>query len=227
MPIKLSIVIPVFNKLAFTKSCLKDLFHLDDESIQIIVVDNASTDDTQKELSIINRRNFLYIRNDKNLFHSSACNTGYKKSSGDNIIFINNDIRVKTNHSNWIDDVILNCNNIVGTSMGQLDDNFNFIKEANTELAGNSYIVGWMIASSRENWHKLADHNNGQVWDERLPFYFNDGDLSFRAKKLGIPIKILSIPVSHFGKISASQQNISKLYADGRKVFLELWKNKK
>ena len=111
--------------------------------------------------------------------------------------------------------------------MGQLDSNFNFMREANVELMGNSYLSGWCVASSRTNWNKLAKHNDNKVWNENLPFYFNDGDLSFRAKKLSIPLKILTIPVVHFGKISASQQNIQKLYLDGKKVFSELWSVKK
>lgn len=45
----LSIVIPVFNKYAFTKACLTDLSKLPEDH-QIIIVDNGSTDETRAEL---------------------------------------------------------------------------------------------------------------------------------------------------------------------------------
>jgi GT2 family glycosyltransferase len=53
--------------------------------------------------------------------------------------------------------------------------------------------------------------------------YFNDTDLSFRARKLGIPFKVVPVSASHFGKVSTNPININKLYNDGRKVFLKDW----
>ena len=72
--------------------------------------------------------------------------------------------------------------------MGQLDDRLNYVREANMYLDGNSYMSGWCIASSKENWNKL-DISDGQIWNEKYPMYFNDTDLSFRARKLGIHLR--------------------------------------
>ena len=66
MEYKLSIVIPVFGKFNFTRACLSDLFKLPFNH-EIIVVDNGSTDETQAELSKIDRVNFKYERLDKTL----------------------------------------------------------------------------------------------------------------------------------------------------------------
>jgi len=226
---QLSIVISVYNKIQFTLSCLNDLFKLNDQNYQIIILDNASSDNTQKELSKIKQDNFLYIRNEENYFHSKACNQGYQLAKYDNVCFLNNDIRVKENYDNCFEALLENCEQgLVGPTMGQLDSNFNFVQEANKQLNGNSYISGWCIASSKKNWERLKIVDpitqQEQVWDERFPLYFNDSDLSMRARKLGIPLKTVSIPVVHFGKISTSQLNISKLYTDGKKVFTDKWK---
>src|SRR5208282_5991589 len=96
----ISIVIPVFNKFAFTQACLTDLFRQPDTDIEIIIVDNGSTDETQAKLQKIERQNFHYIRNDINTGFGSACNKGYSKSTCDTVCFLNNDIRVK--NDNWI-----------------------------------------------------------------------------------------------------------------------------
>ena len=63
----ISICIPVFNKYNFTKSCLNDLFRLPENQVQIIVVDNASTDSTQIELQKITKSNFKYIKKSRKI----------------------------------------------------------------------------------------------------------------------------------------------------------------
>lgn len=217
----LSIVIPVFNKYNFTKACLNDLSKLPKDH-EIIVIDNASSDETKSQLE--GSKEIIYVRNEENTFHSKACNQGYNLSKGANVLFFNNDIRVKSDHSTWTKEIIDNCKDaIVGPTMGQLDKELNFVQEANKELTGNSYLSGWCIASSKENWNKL-DMSKGEIWNEKFPFYFNDTDLSFRCRKLQIPLKVVAIPVVHFGKVSASQINVHKLYTEGRKTFLNYYK---
>jgi GT2 family glycosyltransferase len=221
----LSIIIPVYNKINFTLSAINDIFKLETD-YELIVVDNASTDDTQKKLTEIQHPRFTYIRNEDNLFHSKGCNVGYAASKGSHVLFINNDIKVRSEYATWTNHIIDNCyDNIVGPTFGQLDKDFNFIKESNQVLIGNSYISGWCIAAKKETWNKL-DLSLNQVWNESLPMYFNDGDLSFRARKLNIKMDLISLPVVHFGKISSSQLNVNKLYNEGKKIFCKKWLKK-
>lgn len=227
---KLSIVIPVFNKWAFTKACIQELVKLPDDH-EIIVIDNASSDETQSEMTEIVRslqyKNLHYVRNEENTFHSKACNQGYKLATGENVLFLNNDIKVKSNHDAWTKPLLDGCATgaIVGPTMGVLDKDLNFVKEAKEQLSGNSYLGGWCIAASKETWKKL-DTGNGP-WNEKFPFYFNDTDLSFRARKAKIPLTVVSMPDAlHYGKVSAAQVNVHKLYSEGRAVFLKHWSKK-
>lgn len=222
---KLSIVIPIFNKWNFTKSCLKDLGQLPEDH-EIIIIDNASTDETNKEIEkFITELNakcsIHYIKNTENTFHSKACNQGAKLATGDYILFLNNDIRVRSNHATWTQQIIEACdstNGLVGPTMGLLDKNLNFVKEASEQLTGNSYLGGWCIAARKDVWEKVG------FWNEDFPFYFNDTDLSFRARQKKIPITVVKLAdVTHFGKVSAQQINIPKLYQEGRTVFLKKW----
>ena len=229
-----SIVIPVYNKWNFTKSCLNDLIKLSDWH-EIIIINNASTDETADEIHKYcdewakdpTSPALYYFNNSENTFHSKACNQGYEQSIGKHVIFLNNDIRVKSNHENWTQTLVDACDRtggIVGPTMGLLDKNLNFVKEANQQLEGNSYLGGWCIAATREAWEKLRIGETNQIWNEEFPFYFNDTDLSFRARRKGVPLTVITLPdVVHFGKISAAQINIPKLYNEGRKVFLRKW----
>lgn len=228
----LSIVIPVFNKWNFTKSCLNDLSHLPDNH-EIIVIDNGSADETKTELMKINDPKIKIIRNEENLFHSRACNQGYSAAEADVVLFLNNDVRVKSNHNCWTDpfyqsegELRLVDIGLVGPTMGQLDNQFNFVREANQKLTGNVYISGWCLAASKTILQKL-ERVPGQPWDERYPMYFNDSHLGQVCKKKNIPMNVISLPdICHFGKISSAQLNVHKLYNEGRKVFLQDWQKK-
>ena len=228
----LSIVIPVFNKYAFTKACLSDLSKLPEDH-EIIVIDNGSTDETRAELEKNSRIN--YYRQPVNLGFAMGCNEGYSCSTAPNVLFLNNDIRVKTNHQDWTQALLKWCPSaLVGPTMGQLDDNLSFVQEANRLLPGKSYMSGWCLASSREIWDKLVIRREGYLIYDRMPppqvfseefglAYFEDTDLSFRARKLGIAMQVVEIPVVHFGKQTSRQLNTHMLYQQARQIFVKKW----
>ena len=220
---RLSICIPVFNKYSFTEKCLLDLSKLPNDH-EIIVVDNGSSDETFKKLN--ESKEIKYFRLKENKGFAYASNISYGLSEAPNVLFLNNDIAVIKNKENWTNELLKYCDtHIVGPTMGQLDSNFNFIKEANEELTGNSYMSGWCLASSKENWKKLIIPR-GQVFSEDFFCYFEDTDLSFRARKLKMPFKVVNIPVIHFGKQTSKQLNTHQLYSNAREIFIKKWKNK-
>jgi GT2 family glycosyltransferase len=221
----LSIVIPVFNKFNFTRTCLKDLSHLSNEH-EIIVFDNGSSDETKAQLH--HSKEINYIRSEVNLGFAKGCNTAYAYSSAPNVLFLNNDIKVRESHQNWTDELIKLCpEGLVGPTMGQLDASLNFIKEANDTLPGNSYMSGWCLASSKDIWNKLIINNYLGPFSEEFGLaYFEDSDLSFRAKKLNIKMNLVKIPVVHFGKQSSSQINTYALYKGAKEIFVKKWQNK-
>lgn len=227
----LSIVIPVFNKYNFTRACLNDLAKLPEDH-QIVVVDNGSSDETQRELE--GNKKITYHREPVNLGFAKACNLGYSIAVAPNVLFLNNDIRVKSNHQDWTQELIKWCKHgLVGPTMGQLDNNLNFIQEANRSLPGKSYMSGWCLASSKEIWDKLEIRRDPTILYDRTPppqifseeffVYFEDTDLSFRAKELGLSFKIVDIPVVHFGKVSSKQLNTHALYQKARNIFVKKW----
>lgn len=227
----LSIVIPVWNKFNFTKSCLKDLEQLPDDH-EIIIVDNGSTDETAKAFenySIDSR--VVYHRSETNLGFAKGCNLGYSLSTAPNVLFLNNDIRVKSNYSDWTSSLIAHCPlALVGPTMGQLDNNLNFVKEANAILDGKSYMSGWCLAASKNIWQKLeiprdgVDNSIPQIFSEEFGLaYFEDTDLSFRARQFGIPFKVVDVPVVHFGKQTSQQLNTRQLYTQARQIFVRKW----
>jgi GT2 family glycosyltransferase len=88
-----TISIVVWNGLAETKDCLKSLSKISYKNIEIIVVDNGSTDETVsfilKEYPKIN-----LIKNNQNLGFTGGHNTAQKVASGKYILLLNNDTEV-------------------------------------------------------------------------------------------------------------------------------------
>ena len=86
-----SIIIPVHNKLAYTKSCLDSLFKNQEKiEFETIVIDNASSDGTAAYLERLGDR-VRIISNEHNAGFVDACNQGADCANGEYLIFLNND----------------------------------------------------------------------------------------------------------------------------------------
>lgn len=234
----LSIVIPVWNKYNFTRACVQDLSQLPEDH-EVIIVDNGSTDETQAQLQDNNR--IVYQRNTQNLGFAKACNIGYSLANAPNVLFLNNDIRVKSNYTDWTAPLIKwSPYAMVGPTMGQLDNDLSFVQEADKVLPGKSYMSGWCVAASKDIWSKLEVPrgpgqeipnsplpHTPQIFSEEFGLaYFEDTDLSFRARKMGIPFEVVSVPVVHFGKQTSKQLNMHALYSQARQIFIKKWGKK-
>lgn len=95
---KVSIIIPVFNKIKLTKTCIESVIkNTKKENYEIIVINNGSTDETEKELeSFIKKTTCLQIiKNKENTGFARACNQGVRISKGKYIVFLNNDVEAK------------------------------------------------------------------------------------------------------------------------------------
>ena len=60
----LSIIIPVYNQIHYTSQCINDLYKTVDDKVEIIIIDNGSTDGTSKHLSELNNlKVFVNLQN--------------------------------------------------------------------------------------------------------------------------------------------------------------------
>jgi len=91
-----SVIIPVLNNLALTQGCLESIRQTQNSGIlEIIVVDNASTDGTAEFIKAEQAAGRIRsISNNKNLGFARACNQGAEAARGSLVVFLNNDTRV-------------------------------------------------------------------------------------------------------------------------------------
>lgn len=90
---KVSIIILNWNGNENTKTCIKSLLTISFKNIEIIVVDNGSTDGSINFLRMLTFKNKLIrvVENKKNLGYAQGNNIGYKHARGKYILFLNND----------------------------------------------------------------------------------------------------------------------------------------
>lgn len=95
-----SLVIPVYNQLDYTRQCFDSIARYTDRPYELIIVDNASTDGTQEFLRDVKA---TVITNQQNLGCAKAWNQGIRASGGDVVGILNNDIVVT---KGWLDGLL-------------------------------------------------------------------------------------------------------------------------
>lgn len=92
----ISVIIPVYNNWELTRACLEALSTSHDvQDLDVIVVDNASSDATPRACPALGRRlfgaRFRYLPQEVNRNFAGACNIGANAAQGDWLLLLNND----------------------------------------------------------------------------------------------------------------------------------------
>lgn len=100
-----SIVIPSYNSMSLIKSCLENILHITYQPLEIIIVDDGSTDgsDTYIEDQTKTYSHLKLIRNNKNSGPSFTRNNGIKHAQGKYIALLETDMEVEPN---WLEPLV-------------------------------------------------------------------------------------------------------------------------
>ena len=149
--IKFSIIIPVHNKIEYTRNCLDALFkNTPVDIIEVIVVDNNSTDGTIEYLSTITEK-VKVIKNKENLGFAKASNQGAKKSLGEYLVFLNNDTEVQSEWLTTLHDVIEQDKSVAAVGSKMLFPN-NKIQHAGVIIVDDQKLQDPLMA--KHNYYK-------------------------------------------------------------------------
>lgn|GEM_PF-1455612 len=238
-----SIIIPVFNKWEYTYDCLRSIqAKCKDVEYEVIVVDNASTDKTNQLIKKI--ENVRYLRNEKNVGFGDACNQGMKKAKGEYLVFLNNDTVVS---ENWLTALLktFKDNSNIGMVGSKLVYPDGRLQEAGGIVWQNKSACNYGNMSNPEayefNYLKDVDYCSGasvmlradilkrlKGFDDIFaPAYYEDTDLAFRIRKLGLrtvyqPLSVLT----HFEGVTAGKdttKGLKKYQEVNQKKFFARW----
>lgn len=201
----ISIIIPNWNGADYIESSIESLL-TQSMKIKIIVVDNGSTDESLKILNIYKNR-IEIIRNNNNLGFAGGVNVGMRKTlKDDNPSFIgllNNDAIAD---SRWIENLlgefdsntgivtskILHSNGLLIDSTGEFYTNYGltFSRGRDHKISKKNILSGEVFgASGGASLYSVKMLKEIGLFDEDFFAYYEDVDLSFRARLAGWNIK--------------------------------------
>jgi glycosyltransferase involved in cell wall biosynthesis len=92
-----SVIVPTYNREPILVHCIDRLLTQSIDDYEVIVIDDGSTDSTEKSLIKIEDSRLRYIRNEKRQGPTKARNRGIDSSKGELIIFVDSDVLVDEN----------------------------------------------------------------------------------------------------------------------------------
>jgi len=209
----LDIVIVNWNSGELLNNCLTSIekSNLKGFLINIIVVDNGSTDDSLERISCSVK--YHLIKKNENIGFAKACNVGLWQSSGKFILFLNPDTEVREDTLKKAFNTMLNNENISVLGVMHIDESGNIAPSCSRFPKLRYYfydIIGLSKIFPKKFYHatimldmdfsqsSYVDEVNGSFFfcrrsvldrvggfDERFFVYYEELDLSYRIKKNG------------------------------------------
>lgn len=179
---KVSVIIPVYNVQEYLKECLESIINQTYKKIEIIIINDGSTDDSGSICKLYQQKNknIIYI-DSKNEGVSIARNKGIASATGDYLVFVDADDVVSKNYIEMLVMLIKKSQmGIIGYTNDKLnlsikvDHNIRLEKKDNVLyqiLSGNKY-EGYL-------WNKIFDYRiikkekikfqeKSSVWEDLL-----------------------------------------------------------
>lgn len=215
---KVSIIVPVYNVEKYIEKCLNSLVNQTLKDIEIIIVNDGSTDNSK---SIIDKyfskyNNLIKIVEEKNQGLSGARNNGLKVATSNYVMFVDSDDYVESNMVAEMYNEILNQKaDVVICGINVVDQNEKLISQTfpnkyekydfiTQMIFGNLSACNKIIKRNILNDNSLLFRNN--VWYEDIDFSFK---LFLKAKKMCILPKNLYNYLYRQGSIMNSK-NVQK-----------------
>ena len=240
-----SIIIPVFNNAALSRKCLAALKkNTAGCSYEVIVIDNASKDETPDLLKSCDLQDLTVISNRENVGFTKACNQGARRARGEFVLFLNNDTEPQPGWLNALLDLVRSDDRIgiagcklvypdgrlqeaggiifndgSGLNYGRLDDpndpRYCYVREVD-------YVSGAALLVHHDLLRRL------NYFDERYsPGYYEDTDLCFGARSLGYKVMYapFSIVVHHEGASSGTDlsRGMKQYQVVNKQKFVQKW----
>jgi glycosyltransferase involved in cell wall biosynthesis len=243
-----SIIVPCCNALDYTRLCLESVRKHTASPFELIVVDNGSTDGTDKFLESLRLtwkpEPMIVIRNENNRGFPAAVNQGVRAANGDSLLLLNNDTVVTPG---WLSRLLLELNSAdrpvgmvgpvtnfasnlqkVETSYQSLEELDEFAARLQRESAGQSrdisLLSGFCLLIKREAWQAAGG------LDERYGLgFFEDNDLCLRVRAAGYRLRLAaSTFVHHFGSRTFQSLGVDcrRHLHDNFGIFREKWGEK-
>jgi GT2 family glycosyltransferase len=171
---QVSVIVVHRDRPEFLNICLQSIYAMSNlNNYETIVVDNASGQETQDYLDVLQEEGVKVIRNKENEYWSKACNQGVAMADPHSryLVFLHADTVILD--PSWID-IMVNISEargagIVGRALGQY-----YIKKQKVD-----FIQEWCMLVTRQCWNDIGP------WPEELPLVGMSFIMTLRAQMKG------------------------------------------
>lgn len=237
-----SIIIPVFNQIEVTKRCLDYIYTTEEAELDIIIIDNASTDGTKEFFTNLDTHNLTYIRNRENAGLVKSFNQGASIAKYELLCFMHNDSCILDHQ--WLKKIYdffmkvpsAGLVGFYGAQRIKKDGSFMHRSKIAYDKASGYYkkrqycrvaaLDGLCIIMKRSFFTKVGG------FDENFIMYYYDKDISLKSISAGYHNYILLIPFLHKGAITRKSPDFIKdigsetvLVERMKQIFLGKWAN--
>ncbi|MCA0987056.1 glycosyltransferase family 2 protein [Guptibacillus algicola] len=241
--IHISFVIINWNSAHFLESCIPSLINQNGLNVEIILIDNNSTDNTKEIIKDLPKQ-VKIVLNNKNTGYSGAANQGINMSRGMYVSIINPDVILDENYSlNIINE--LESNPLLGGATGKLIKyDFNEMQSLSvidtTGIEAHRNLNTYDRGQNSKELNKFDSKKNvfgisgaapiyrkktlndvrieNEYFDEDFLAYKEDIDLSWRIRSYGWELVFVPEAIAHHGRaISGTGNNKIKDIIDNRK----------
>ncbi len=226
-----SFIIINYNTLDLTRQCLNSIFSVCQKNdFEIILIDNASSDNSVEILEKEFSEKVRLIENKENIGFSAANNQGAKLAQGKYLFFLNSDTKLTANILPIIANIFVNQANFGILAPQLLTANLSPQAGAHGRFPTLSSLT---TRKTKENWKKIISPSLWQTdwvsgaaliirkelfekingWDENFFLYFEDVDLCLRAHKVGAKVGLCpEASLIHYCGSSLKQNRKRKLH---------------
>lgn len=154
---------------------------------QVIIIDNGSDEASARAIrEMTERLRGIYIRNAANKGYAAANNQGLEAATGEVTVFLNNDI---TASPGWLDALAnIEAGALYSPSMG-----LRYVDGICT-----MYLEGWCLIGHTADFRKIGGW--ARDWEG---LYWEDNELSWRAMRAGLSLRILPLPIKHINNYTS------------------------
>lgn len=222
---KISIILVLYNRAELTLSCLYSILRNPFKSVEVIIIDNNSTDKTRELLQKV--QGAKIILNSENLHFLLACNQASKIATGEYLLFLNNDAQLLGDSLNVAIETIQSSKDI-GAVGGKIILPDGSLQEAGSIIWQDGSCLGYGRGDSPHSpqymYRRAVDYCSGAFlltprnlflelggFDEDYqPAYYEETDYCVRLQKLGKQIIYdPNIAVIHYEFASSSHKSSS------------------
>lgn len=219
---KVTVIMPVYNRKSYIGEAIDSVLKQSLNDFELIIIDDASTDNTEEIVASYGDRRIIYMKNETNKGVAYSRNVGYKIAKGKYIAIadsddINHEERLRK-MANFLDnnnecDVVVSDHRIIDEQGNY--GNVNEFRRDNDELRSywifNSGLPSFMMFK-KESFVKTNTLYHDESYEAAVDYQWYSS--VNKSVKIGIIPEVLYYYRRHTNQISTAGYSIQQKYAD-------------